>query len=60
MSRKSPPNIEGMTSLKVGNISYSTRCVDLHHTFCRYGPVGDVYIPRDKYTNNSRGFGFVR
>jgi hypothetical protein len=26
----------------------------------RYGDIGDVYIPRDHRTNESRGFGFVR
>lgn len=28
--------------------------------FERYGEVGDVYIPRDPYTQESRGFAFVR
>jgi RNA recognition motif-containing protein len=26
----------------------------------RFGEVGDVYIPRDHYTQDSRGFAFVR
>lgn len=60
MSGKSPPNIDGMTSLKVGNISYRTRTLDLHHIFGKFGDVGDVYIPRDKHSKHSRGFAFVR
>lgn len=60
MDRQTPPNIEGMVSLKVGNISYNTRCVDLMRAFDRYGEIGDIYIPRNKHTFSSRGFGFVR
>ena len=28
--------------------------------FERYGDIGDVHIPRDRHTRQSRGFGFVR
>lgn len=28
--------------------------------FERYGDIGDVHIPRDRRTSQSRGFGFVR
>ena len=28
--------------------------------FEKYGDVGDVYIPRDPHTQDSRGFAFVR
>ena len=28
--------------------------------FKRYGDVGDIYIPRDRTTLESRGFAFVR
>lgn len=28
--------------------------------WCRYGDIGDVYIPRDHRSNESRGFAFVR
>merc|ERR1711962_733209 len=59
MSR-GPPNIEGMTSLKVDNLSYRTSTETLRRKFERYGDVGDAYIPRDRHTGDSRGFGFVR
>ncbi|MEQ2216408.1 Serine arginine-rich splicing factor 2, partial [Xenoophorus captivus] len=32
----------------------------LRRVFEKYGRVGDVYIPRDRYTKESRGFAFVR
>jgi len=60
MGSRGPPNIEGMTSLKVDNISFKTHKEDLEDDFGRYGKVGDVYIPRDRNTNESRGFAFVR
>merc|ERR1712113_301076 len=59
MSR-GPPNIDGMVSLKVDNLSYRTSTETLRQKFERYGDVGDAYIPRDRHTGDSRGFGFVR
>ncbi|XP_069769163.1 serine/arginine-rich splicing factor 2-like [Narcine bancroftii] len=55
-----PPDIEGMTSLKVDNLTYRTSPETLKRVFEKYGKVGDVYIPRDRYTRESRGFAFVR
>ena len=55
-----PPNIEGMMSLKVDNLSYRITPEDLKPLFERYGEVGDIYIPRDRFTKESRGFAFVR
>eukprot|EP00057_Strongylocentrotus_purpuratus_P001317 XP_001198082.1 PREDICTED: serine/arginine-rich splicing factor 2-like [Strongylocentrotus purpuratus] len=54
------PDIEGMTSLKVDNLTYSTTPEDLRRCFEKYGEVGDIYIPRDKFSRESRGFAFVR
>ena len=59
MSRR-PPEIGGMYSLKVDNLTYRTTIDDLQHTFGKFGDIGDIYIPRDAYTNESRGFAFVR
>jgi len=55
-----PPNTEGMVSLKVDNLTYRTTAEVLKRVFEKYGDVGDVYIPRDPYTQDSRGFAFVR
>ncbi|XP_018910516.1 serine/arginine-rich splicing factor 2 isoform X1 [Bemisia tabaci] len=55
-----PPRIEGMVSLKVDNLTYRTTPEDLRRVFERCGEVGDIYIPRDRYSRESRGFAFVR
>lgn len=57
---KGPPNIDGMTSLKVDNLTYRTGVDQLKKVFGKYGDVGDIYIPRDRKHNQSRGFAFVR
>lgn len=57
---RGPPNIEGMTSLKVDNLTYRTTVEDLKRVFQKHGDVGDVYIPRDPRNHESRGFAFVR
>jgi len=55
-----PPKTDGMVSLKVDNLTYRTTPDDLRRVFEKYGEVGDVYIPRDRWTRESRGFAFVR
>lgn len=60
MSRKPPPRIDEMISLKVDNLSYRTTLEDIRRAFERCGEVGDIYIPRDRHTRQSRGFAFVR
>ena len=57
---RGPPAIEGMVSLKVDNLTYRTTPDDLRRAFEKYGDVGDVYIPRDRFSRESRGFAFVR
>merc|ERR1712210_402185 len=59
MSRRPPPDIAGMTSLKIDNLSYRTDAESLRRTFGKFGEIGDVYIPKDKH-GESRGFAFVR
>lgn len=55
-----PANTEEMVSLKVDNLTYRTTSDMLKRVFEKYGEVGDVYIPRDPYKQESRGFAFVR
>ncbi|XP_002161458.1 serine/arginine-rich splicing factor 2 isoform X1 [Hydra vulgaris] len=57
---RGPPQIEGMVSLKVDNLTYRTSMEDLERYFKKYGELGDIYIPRDRNTHESRGFAFVR
>ena len=57
---RKPPNVEGMVSLKVDNLAFRVTPDDLMPLFEKYGEVGDIYIPRDPYSKESRGFAFVR
>ncbi|EOA24419.1 hypothetical protein CARUB_v10017670mg, partial [Capsella rubella] len=46
-------------SLLVRNIPLDCRPEELRVPFERFGPVRDVYIPRDYYSGEPRGFAFV-
>lgn len=54
------PNVDVMYSLKVDNLTYRTRVEDLRRYFDKFGPIGDIYIPRDQFSRSSRGYAFVR
>ena len=43
----------------VGNISFQADENDLQDLFAQYGEVVSVNIIMDRYTNQSKGFGFV-
>jgi arginine/serine-rich splicing factor 2 len=58
--RSTPPNIDVMHSLKVDNLTYRTRVEDLRRCFDKFGPIGDIYIPRDQFSRSSRGYAFIR
>uniref|UniRef100_A0A8C9IGS2 RRM domain-containing protein n=1 Tax=Piliocolobus tephrosceles TaxID=591936 RepID=A0A8C9IGS2_9PRIM len=55
-----PPDVDGMITLKVDNLTYRTTPDSLKRVFEKYGRVGDVYIPREHHTKAPRGFAFVR
>ncbi|KAJ8908238.1 hypothetical protein NDN08_008329 [Rhodosorus marinus] len=55
-----PPDISKLHSLLVLNITFKTTPRELSPLFERYGEVADIYIPRNRRTNVSRGFAFVR
>ena len=42
-----------------GNLNWQTTEADLQAAFEAYGAVSSVTIIKDKYTSQSRGFGFV-
>lgn len=46
-------------NLYVGNLNWQTTEADLQTAFEAYGQVSAVTIIKDKYTGQSRGFGFV-
>ncbi|XP_059462918.1 serine/arginine-rich SC35-like splicing factor SCL33 [Corylus avellana] len=48
------------TSLLVRNLRLDCRPEDLRRPFGQFGPLKDVYLPRDYYTGEPRGFGFVQ
>ena len=48
-----------MTKLFVGGLSYSTNNQSLNDLFSKYGQVTSATVITDKYTNQSKGFGFV-
>ncbi|KAH7842686.1 hypothetical protein Vadar_008044 [Vaccinium darrowii] len=48
------------TSLLVRNLRHDCRPEDLRGPFGEFGPLKDVYLPRDYYTGEPRGFGFVQ
>ncbi|CAN6373789.1 unnamed protein product [Urochloa humidicola] len=50
---------QGSVSLLVRNIPLRCRPEELRVPFERFGPVRDVYLPRDYHTGEPRGFGFV-
>ncbi|XP_043711298.1 serine/arginine-rich SC35-like splicing factor SCL28 isoform X4 [Telopea speciosissima] len=53
--RRSAPS-----GLLVRNIALDARPEDLRIPFERFGPVKDVYLPKNYYTGEPRGFGFVK
>lgn len=48
-----------MTNIFVGNLSFQTSQDDLQAAFSNYGAVERVSIVTDKFSGQSRGFGFV-
>jgi len=46
-------------NIYVGNLSYDASEEDLKQAFEAFGEVQSVKIIKDKYTNRSKGFGFV-
>ncbi|KAH9683175.1 serine/arginine-rich SC35-like splicing factor SCL28 [Citrus sinensis] len=48
------------SGLLVRNLPLDARTEELRVAFERYGPVKDVYLPKNYYTGEPRGFGFVK
>jgi RNA recognition motif-containing protein len=46
-------------NIYVGNLPYSVSDSDLRETFSQYGEVDQVNLIADKFTGDSKGFGFV-
>ncbi|KAL5766968.1 hypothetical protein ACOSP7_017585 [Xanthoceras sorbifolium] len=48
------------TSLLVRNLRHDCRPEDIRRPFEQFGALKDIYLPRDYYTGEPRGFGFVQ
>jgi len=48
------------TSLLVRNLRHDCRAEDLRRPFGQFGALKDIYLPRDYYTGEPRGFGFIQ
>ena len=46
-------------NIYVGNLSFSVSETDLREAFAAYGQVSTASIIKDKFSGESRGFGFV-
>ena len=46
-------------NIYVGNLPYTVTDVDLRETFSRFGEVSQVSLITDKFSGESKGFGFV-
>jgi RNA recognition motif-containing protein len=46
-------------NIYVGNLSFSVTETDLREAFAAYGQVATASIIKDKFSGESRGFGFV-
>jgi RNA recognition motif-containing protein len=46
-------------NIYVGNLPYSITDADLRETFSRFGEVSQVRLISDKFSGESKGFGFV-
>ncbi|MBW03143.1 DAZ-associated protein 1, partial [Eschrichtius robustus] len=54
------PRVTTLGKLFVGGLDWSTTQETLRSYFSQYGEVVDCVIMKDKTTNQSRGFGFVK
>lgn len=48
-----------MMNIYVGNLSYGVTEVELREMFSKFGEVTSVNLISDKYSGQSKGFGFV-
>merc|ERR1712004_476236 len=58
--RGPPPNSEDLFSCVISGIPRDFKEEDLREHFDKFGKIGDVFVPRDRYEGGNRGFGFIR
>ena len=57
-SGQGPPDVSELISIKIDNLAYDSQADSLREIFAKHGEIGDVFIPKDVYTQRSRGFAF--
>jgi len=50
---------ERLMNIYVGNLAYSVTDADLSQAFSAYGAVASASVIKDKFSGQSKGFGFV-
>merc|ERR1712178_293570 len=58
--RGPPPNSDELFSCVISGIPRDYKEDDLKDHFEKFGKIGDVFVPRDRYEGGNRVFGFVR
>jgi RNA recognition motif-containing protein len=59
-SRDGSRQEETAQSIYLRGLAEDTLATDLAPIFEKYGPVRDIYIPKDFYSNRARGFAYVQ
>ncbi len=54
-----PQEVAMATKLYIGNLSYNVTQADLEELFAEVGTVESANVITDKFSGQSRGFGFV-
>ncbi|VDO99362.1 unnamed protein product [Soboliphyme baturini] len=57
---RSNPRKAGFQFVKIDNVSSRTGPSELRKAFEKFGEIGDIHIPRDPWTGDSKGFAFIR
>merc|ERR1711981_1039411 len=55
-----PPHSDDLHSVQLDGLPDNVSKDDLREDFGKFGKVGDVFLPIDRYTGKTRGFGFIR
>ena len=58
--RLGPRHPDGQAALLIHNLPWTVDPEWVRNSFEQFGPVVDVYLPRDFHTGNRKGFGFVK
>ena len=60
VDRSRTDHLGGQPSLLIRNLPWTVNPEQMRNIFKRFGPVVDVHLPRNPYTGDLKGFGFVK